>query len=123
MHVSRSSRNRLAARLLALAVFVAPVLVRAGPSDQASCDRLAAVPFDADKPSDVGGVDEIADADSLEALRSCEAATRASDAPRRIWMQYGRALETSGKSAEAIAAYEKAASQGQGREGKRRGLP
>jgi TPR repeat protein len=115
MPASHFHRYQLAVCVLALAIsgtVFTPVLARAGAPDEAICDRLAAVPFDADKPSGVDGSDQIAAADRAEALRSCEAAAQASGAPRRLWMQYGRALETAGRNAEALAAYEKAAGQG-----------
>jgi TPR repeat protein len=115
MSASRFHDYQLAVCVLALAIsgiVITPILARASTPDEAICDRLAAVPFDAVKPSDVGGAYEIAAADQPEALRSCEAAAKAPGASRRLWTQYGRALETAGKNAEALAAYEKAAGQG-----------
>jgi TPR repeat protein len=115
MSASRSHHYLLSVCVLSLAIsgaVITPVPARANAPDAAICDRLAAVPFDADKPSGVDGADQIAPADQLEALRSCEAAAQAPGAPRRLWTQYGRALETAGKNAGALAAYEKAAGQG-----------
>jgi len=71
--------------VLALAMLLCAALPAiAAPNDIAVCDRLAAHPTDADKPADVKGNLEIADADVPVALKACKAAAAAPDAPRRI---------------------------------------
>ncbi|QQO12208.1 sel1 repeat family protein [Bradyrhizobium diazoefficiens] len=84
----------------------------AAPADIATCDRLAAHPTDPDRPADVKGNKETADADIGAALKACKAAAAAPDAPRRIWMELGRAYEFAGQPAAAANAYRKAADAG-----------
>jgi len=101
--------------MLALATLVCAALrvpAIAAPSDIAVCDRLAAHPTDADKPTDVKGNLEIADADLPVALKACKAAAAAPDAPRRIWMELGRAYEFNRQMAEAANAYRRAVDAG-----------
>lgn len=98
---------------LSLAALLCPVLPAvAAPTDTATCDRLAAHPTDADKPADVKGSLEIADADIPAALKACKAAAAIPGAPRRIWMELGRAYEFSRQMSEAANAYRKAADAG-----------
>jgi uncharacterized protein len=100
------------AHVLASIVFAALSPALANAPDEAACDRLAAVPFDTDKPSGVKGAEQIEPSDISEAVKSCEEAARAPGAHRRFWLQYGRALEYAGRAGEAIPAYEKAAAAG-----------
>jgi TPR repeat protein len=86
----------------------------AGRADVAACDRLAAHPDDLDKPADVKGSLEIADADIPRALKACEAAAAAPGAPPRVWAQLGRAYEFNRQPAEAAKAYRRAANAGNG---------
>jgi len=98
---------------LSLAALLCPVLPAvAAPTDTATCDRLAAHPTDADKPADVKGSLEIADADIPAALKACKAAAAIPGAPRRIWMELGRAYEFNRQMSEAANAYRKAADAG-----------
>lgn len=98
---------------LVLAAVLCPLLPAiAAPPDIAACDRLAAHPTDPDRPADVKGNLEIADADVPAALRACTAAAKSPDAPRRIWMELGRAYEFARQPAQAANAYRKAADAG-----------
>jgi TPR repeat protein len=90
----------------------APAPALASNADAALCDRLAAIPLDPDKPSDVQAVNQIAPENVKEAVRACEKAANAPGSARRMWTQYGRVLEFATRSGDALAAYEKAASQG-----------
>ena len=76
-----------AAAIAAVALQTIPVA--AETSDIATCDRLAALPDDKDKPADVKGGSDIADV--AAALRACKAAAAAPNAPRRVRMELGRA--------------------------------
>jgi hypothetical protein len=57
----------------------------------AECDRLAAHPADAAKPTDVEGV-EFDDVDGVSAIAACEKAIALSPSPR-MYYQLGRAME------------------------------
>jgi uncharacterized protein len=98
--------------ILALVALALSQPVQAGTPDQETCDRLAAVPYDADKPSSIPEVMRIETKDISEAVSACERAARAKGAPRRMWLQYGRALEFADRNSDAAAAYEKAAEAG-----------
>jgi TPR repeat protein len=99
--------------LFALAAFVAMAApARAAPADISACDRLAAHPDDKDKPADVKGSYDIAKADVAAALKACKAAAAMPEAPRRINLELGRALEFNSQNAEAAKAYRKAADAG-----------
>ena len=102
---------------LSLAIICAIAVLAAAPAaadspDDALCDRLAAVPLDPDRPSGVAAVNQIAPENIKEAVRACEKAAGAPGSARRMWLQYGRALEFEARSGDAAAAYEKAANQG-----------
>lgn len=98
---------------LALATLLCPHMPAiAAPADIATCDRLAAHPTDPDRPADVKGNLDIADADIAAALKACTAAATSPDAPRRIWMELGRAYEFARQPAQAANAYRKAADAG-----------
>jgi TPR repeat protein len=98
--------------IIVLLAFAAPQPVQAKAPDEEACDRLTAVPYDADKPADVQEVDEIEPKNIRDALSSCERAARSAGAHRRMWLQYGRALEFAQRTPEAVPAYEKAAEAG-----------
>lgn len=95
--------------LVILLAFAAPVAVRAQSADLVLCDRLAADPSDPDKPSDVKGVGEIAAADIATAIRFCKQAAATS---RRAMFALGRAYAANRQTAEALAAWRKAADKG-----------
>lgn len=82
----------------------------AAPADIAACDRLAAHPTDADRPADMKGNLDIADVPA--ALTACKAAAATPDAPRRIWMELGRAYEFNRQMTDAANAYRKAVDAG-----------
>jgi TPR repeat protein len=84
----------------------------AAAADIATCDRLAALPEDKDRPADVKGTDAIDHADAPLALRACRAAAAEPDAPRRIAMQLGRVYEFIRQPAEAAKVYRRAANAG-----------
>jgi TPR repeat protein len=95
---------------LALAALPGTLPALAAPADIAACDQLAAHPTDADRPADVKGTLDIVDVPA--ALKACKAATATADAPRRIWMELGRAYEFNRQPAEAANAYRRAADAG-----------
>ncbi|MVT52305.1 sel1 repeat family protein [Bradyrhizobium yuanmingense] len=99
-------RTFLLAMLFALA---APLTAQAQSADLVLCDRLAADPSDPDKPADVKGVAEIASADIATAVKFCRQAASAS---RRAMFALGRAYAANRQTAEAIAAWRKAADKG-----------
>ncbi|MBR0716437.1 tetratricopeptide repeat protein [Bradyrhizobium liaoningense] len=109
---------RLACRLTIGLVLAVPLCLgqeiraNAAPADIAACDRLAAHPTDPDKPAEVKGVIAIAGSDIPAAVKACKAATAVPDAPRRIWMELGRAYESGRQPTEAANAYRKAAKAG-----------
>src|SRR4051812_23133744 len=92
-----------------LAVLSAPTRAQAQSADLVLCDRLAADPADPDKPADVKGVADIAKADIATAIKFCRTASGGS---RRAMFQLGRAYAANGQSAEAMAAWRKAADKG-----------
>ena len=99
-------RTSLLAILLALA---APVAAQAQSADLVLCDRVAADPSDPDKPADVKGVGEIAAADVPTAIKFCKQAAGSS---RRAMFALGRAYAANRQTAEALAAWRKAADKG-----------
>jgi len=101
-----------AATALAFATLLCstPLSAIAAPADIAACDRLAAHPTDPDRPADVKGTLDIADVSA--ALKACKAAAAASDAPRRVWTELGRAYEFNRQTTEAANAYRKATEAG-----------
>jgi TPR repeat protein len=99
-------RVYLVATLLSLA---APVVAHAQSADLVLCDRLAADPSDPDKPADVRGVAEVAASDVATAIKFCKQAAASS---RRATFELGRAYAAKGQTAEAIAAWRKAAEKG-----------
>ncbi len=90
-------------------VLAAPLAARAQSADLVLCDRVAADPSDPDKPADVRGVAEIASSDVATAIRFCKQAAASS---RRAMFALGRAYAANRQTAEAIAAWRKAAEKG-----------
>src|SRR3982074_1846626 len=82
---------------------------KAQSADLVLCDRLAADPADPDKPADIQGAREIAQADIATAIKFCRIASAAS---RRALYQLGRAYAANQQLPEAIGAYRKAADKG-----------
>ncbi|PPQ18149.1 hypothetical protein CV770_17120 [Bradyrhizobium sp. AC87j1] len=99
-------RTCLLAIVLVLAAHLA---ARAQSADLVLCDRVAADPSDPDKPADVRGVSEIASSDVATAIRFCKQAAPSS---RRAMFALGRAYAANRQTAEAIAAWRKAADKG-----------
>ena len=99
-------RTCLLAILLSLA---APLSAHAQSADLVLCDRLAADPSDPDKPADVKGVTELAASDIATAVKFCKQAAPSS---RRAMFALGRAYAANRQTAEAIAAWRKAADKG-----------
>jgi TPR repeat protein len=95
--------------IAAIAVAAAPSLARAQSADLVLCDRLAADPADPDKPADVKGTAEIDPSDVATAIKFCRTAANSS---RRALYQLGRAYAANHQTAEAIAAWRKAADKG-----------
>jgi len=73
------------------------------------CDRVAADPADPDKPADIMGVSAVAPSDVAIAIKYCKAASAHA---RRALYQLGRAYAAGKQTAQAIAAYRKAADRG-----------
>ena len=93
----------------AMAALAAPTLAHAQSADLVLCDRLAADPSDPDRPADVKGVPDIAASDVATAIKYCSIAAKSS---RRAMYQLGRAYAANRQTAEAIAAWRKAADKG-----------
>lgn len=105
-----SMRICLLAILVALSfALAAPLAAHAQSADLVLCDRVAADPGDPDKPTDVKGVTEIASADVATAIKFCKQAAPSS---RRAMFALGRAYAANRQTAEAIAAWRKAADKG-----------
>jgi TPR repeat protein len=103
-------RRAIQQMLLCAAVTLAvPALAHAQSADLVLCDRLAADPSDPDKPANVNGVSEIAAADIATAIKYCAVAGKSQ---RRAMYQLGRAYAANRQTAEAIAAWRKAADKG-----------
>jgi uncharacterized protein len=104
---------RLCVLLCGLAVTiqfaVAPDPAHAQSADLVLCDRLAADPSDPDKPADVKGVTDVAQADVATAIRFCRQAGAGS---RRALYELGRAYAANRQTPDAIAAWRKAADKG-----------
>ncbi len=99
-------RTFLVAILLTLA---APFSAHAQSADLVLCDRVAADPGDPDKPADVRGVTEIAASDVATAIKFCKQAAPSS---RRAMFALGRAYAANRQTADAMAAWRKAADKG-----------
>jgi TPR repeat protein len=101
---------RLGAGLLALSIGSHLCSdARAQSADLVLCDRVAADPTDPDKPADVKGAADIAQADIATAIKFCKAASAAS---RRALYQLGRAYAANQQLPDAIAVYRKAVDKG-----------
>jgi TPR repeat protein len=96
-----------------LIVVVAAALARdpayTQSADLVLCDRVAADPADPDKPADAKGVADIAASDIATAIKFCKSAANSS---RRAMFQLGRAYAANRQTAEAMAAWRKAADKG-----------
>jgi uncharacterized protein len=95
--------------VLALTITSLHSSAHAQSADLVLCDRLAADPTDPDKPPDVKGTSDIAQADIATAIKFCRIASAAS---RRALYQLGRAYAANRQFPEAIGAYRKAADKG-----------
>jgi TPR repeat protein len=92
-----------------IAAVVAPSLAHGQSADLVLCDRLAADPSDPDKPADVRGVSELAPADVATAIKFCK---KVAGGSRRAMYELGRAYAANNQTADAIAAWRKAADKG-----------
>ncbi|WP_298880475.1 tetratricopeptide repeat protein [uncultured Bradyrhizobium sp.] len=95
--------------LAILVTLAAPIAAHAQSADLVLCDRVAADPSDPDKPVDVKGVPEIAAADVATAIKFCKQAAVSS---RRAMFALGRAYAANRQTADALAAWRKAADKG-----------
>jgi len=95
--------------LLAPTIASVDSAAKAQSADLVLCDRLAADPADPDKPADLKGTREIAQADIATAIKFCRIASATS---RRALYQLGRAYAANQQLPEAIGAYRKAADKG-----------
>src|SRR5258708_338189 len=93
---------RIGVGLLTLAVAAHPSSARAQSADLVLCDRLAADPADPDRPADVKGTPEIAQADIATAIKFCKVASASS---RRALYELGRAYAANQQMPEAVGAY------------------
>jgi uncharacterized protein len=82
---------------------------QAQSADLVLCDRLAADTSDPDKPADIRGVADIAPADIETAIKFCK---KAAGGSRRAMFELGRAYAANHQSADAMAAWRKAADKG-----------
>ena len=82
---------------------------QAQSADLVLCDRVAADPSDPDKPADIRGVADIAPADIETAIKFCK---KAAGGSRRAMFELGRAYAANNQSADAMAAWRKAADKG-----------
>src|SRR5471030_1467242 len=82
---------------------------RAQSADLVLCDRLAADPYDPDKPADVKGMPAVAAPDIATAIKFCKTASAGS---RRALYQLGRAYAANQQMPEAMGTYRKAADKG-----------
>jgi len=102
--------RKLAIGLLALmAAWLHYSPAHAQSADLVLCDRLAADPYDPDKPADIKGTATVAASDIATALKFCKIAAAGS---RRAMYQLGRAYAANRQMPEAIGAYRKAADKG-----------
>jgi TPR repeat protein len=92
-----------------LVALIVPATAHAQSADLVLCDRVAADPSDPDKPTDVKGVPDIAASDVATAIKFCKQAAASS---RRAMFALGRAYAANRQTAEAIAAWRKAADKG-----------
>jgi uncharacterized protein len=95
--------------IAAAAYLVHPDKAGAQSADLVLCDRLAADPADPDKPADVKGTADIAAPDIATAIKFCRVASSSS---RRALYQLGRAYAANRQTAEAVAAWRRAADKG-----------
>jgi uncharacterized protein len=95
--------------IVVVAAAVAPTHAAAQSADLVLCDRIAADPSDPDRPANVKGTAEIAASDIATAIKYCRIAANAS---RRAMYQLGRAYAANRQTAEAMAAWRKAADKG-----------
>lgn len=95
--------------IIAVTAAVAPAPAAAQSADLVLCDRIAADPSDPDRPADVKGVADIAASDVATAIKFCKNAANSS---RRAMYQLGRAYAAKGQTAEAMAAWRRAAAAG-----------
>ncbi len=98
---------RLAFAVIVLAL--APRLAHAQSADLVLCDRVAADPSDPDKPADVRGVTDVAATDVPTAIKFCK---KAAGSSRRAMYELGRAYAAGNQTADALAAWRKAADKG-----------
>jgi uncharacterized protein len=98
--------------VVAVAALLAHTTAARAETDIETCDRLAAFPDDPDKPTGVAGNYQIPPPDIAAAVKACKATAGATDAPRRLWFELGRAYEFNHQPAEALRAYRKAVDMG-----------
>lgn len=112
MNLPARTRNVVRMRTCLLAILLAlaaPLSAQAQSADLVLCDRVAADPSDPDKPADVRGVAEVAASDVAIAIKFCKQAASSS---RRAMFALGRAYAANRQTADAIAAWRKAADKG-----------
>src|SRR6202011_6370974 len=94
---------------IAALLAMAAALAHAQSADLVLCDRVAADPSDPDKPADVRGISDVAPGDIATAIKFCK---KVAGSSRRAMFQLGRAYAANRQTAEAVAAWRKAADKG-----------
>jgi TPR repeat protein len=87
--------------------------ISSAPDPATECDRLAASPFDKDRPASVGGVEQ-KKVDGLAALSACEAAVKKHPETARFYFQLGRAAWILKSSKQTRELFAKASDMGSG---------
>src|SRR5687767_7032637 len=84
----------------------------AATADEDTCDRIAALPFDRDRPESAKGATSIAKKDIPVAIKACATAAKTQGAHRRFTFQLGRTHEFARAYKDAAREYTKAAAAG-----------
>jgi tetratricopeptide (TPR) repeat protein len=91
----------------------APAVIIASRDLLTDCDRLAAAPFDEERPQNVVGV-SIAKIDVFHAMASCESAAQTYPNISRFYFEKGRVAQAAKNYALALEMYRKASAMGNG---------
>jgi uncharacterized protein len=105
----RFMKRALQGLLIVVATALAQGRAYTQSADLVLCDRVASDPADPDKPADAKGVPDIAASDIATAIKFCKNVANSS---RRAMYQLGRAYAANRQTAEAMAAWRKAADKG-----------
>jgi uncharacterized protein len=103
--------NALRSAIAAATLLMMPICANAATPEQ-TCDRIAAHPFDRDRPADVRGSMEIEKGAIADGIEACTAAAAQPNAHRRFTFQLGRLREFGRAYAGAVDNYRTAAEAG-----------